>query len=170
MIGAKTADRTRRYTYHSPGLSIPNAMSIGARAYIERVFQHARNGSIVFRRNEQNRVRRLDLLAKLHPRRRWSIVVVLVIEGKLSNLDNFQLKLRGASAARALAVMRLNEPLRRLPTNTATFRVVLMARSPWSILTSGSMGPAAWTSHRQIASTPFRSCATTERRTLEFRD
>src|SRR5579863_4843425 len=95
MIRAEAAGRTHRHADHRPRLFIPRTMTVRTRAYVDRILERGRNRPIIFRRHEQNRVGRPDLLAERNPLRGRALVVVLVVKWKLSNLDNFELKPRG---------------------------------------------------------------------------
>jgi hypothetical protein len=53
--------------------------------------------------------------------RRWFVAFQILIEhDDVADLDNRQRKLAGASSITAFATLRVKDPLRRLPTETAT--------------------------------------------------
>src|SRR5271157_639850 len=94
MICAESADCARRNAHHGAGFSSPDAFSIRTGTHVDRVLQHTGNRAVVFRRHEQEAVKRLYALSELCPRcRRFSlIIVVLVVEWKSADLDDFKLQ------------------------------------------------------------------------------
>jgi hypothetical protein len=82
-------------------------------ANIQGVLESGLNGAIVLGRHEQNRVRARDAIAKLRPLGRRLVVQVLIVKLQLPDLED-------TDSISAFATMRLIEPLRRLPTITAT--------------------------------------------------
>jgi len=76
----------------------------------------------MFRRYEENRVSRLDSLPKLRPCHRWILITILIVDGQVPDIDDAELQ----SRRRKLGTFRLMESFRRLPTITATLRVLSM--------------------------------------------
>ena len=95
MIRAKTAEGALGGAYHSAGLSTPHALPVGARADVKSILENRGNGAVIFRGNEENSVNRADLVAERRPRGRWRpfVVKILIIERKITDLDDLQLKL-----------------------------------------------------------------------------
>ena len=85
-------------------------------------FKHARNGMIVFGRDDDDPVRLADRLRRSGHDRRESpcCCTIMIIERKLADrgqrLDRHAFR---RERGRARAIAALNEPLRRLPTMTA---------------------------------------------------
>ena len=89
------------------------------RGDVQRIFQGAGHGAVVFGGDEKNRIGALDFLAKGDPRRGSVFSFeILVVEGRfpISAISNFS----GAafSSIMAFASLRFSESLRRLPIST----------------------------------------------------
>ena len=75
-------------------------------------------------RDEKNRVGCPDAFAKRRPFRRRTFVTILVVDGQLPYFDDAEFSPPGATSPSALATPRLIESFLRLPTITATSRIL----------------------------------------------
>src|SRR5438094_916904 len=94
MIRAEAADRAGRNADDAGGFAAPGAFAIRTRSDVDRILEHARHTAIVFRRNEQHGVKRLDFLLEI-AYDLWRVgLVVGVVKRQLSDLDDLQLERR----------------------------------------------------------------------------
>ena len=122
MVRAEPADRAGRDADHRARLAGPRALAVRPRADVDRVLEHARHRAVVFRRDEKQRVGAFHFGRESRPRRgRIAFVVVFVVERELSDLDDLEVERCGCDLCCGMRHQRLYEPLRRLPTITATF-------------------------------------------------
>src|SRR5438445_8955605 len=89
MIRAEGADCSRRAADYRRRLAAPHALAVRSRADIDRVLEAARDRAVVFRRDEQQRLRTVYALAERRPRCRRRIgFEILVIQRQVADLDN----------------------------------------------------------------------------------
>src|SRR5215475_8450162 len=89
---ADAAKRSRRIGDDADRLAEKRALTIGTRADIDCVLEHAGDRAIVFGRDEQYPARFLQLFAKRHPVRRWCGFEVLIEEGDVMQRRDIKLE------------------------------------------------------------------------------
>src|SRR6476469_2419084 len=95
MIGAEGPDRARRAADNRTRLAVPDAASIRPGADIQCILENCRHRAVIFRRDEQHCVSRLDALAERGPcRGRRVDIKILIVKRQLSNLDDVELQRR----------------------------------------------------------------------------
>jgi len=106
LLRHRRADRPTE-TPMTPAACREGVGAIGTRGIVDRVFEHAGNRAIIFRRHEQNALGRDDLA--FQPLHRCGLVrvVVLIVERKIADLRLVEGKLRRRSFASAFASLRL---------------------------------------------------------------
>jgi hypothetical protein len=89
---AEAADGAGRDADHRARLAAPDALAVGTRADVDGVLQHAGDGAVVLWSDEEDGVRRSDLVAEGDPGggRLALVVEILVVEGKMANLDDLE--------------------------------------------------------------------------------
>lgn len=92
MVGAKSADGTRRDRHHGGGLLAPDALAGGPRSNVERVLQCAGDGAIVFGRDEEQSIERCDALPKLDPFGRRIDFAIFAVEREVIECDELELE------------------------------------------------------------------------------
>jgi hypothetical protein len=105
LLRQRGTDRTRRRAGDESRLVGPHALAVGARAPIDRIFQHGRNRAVVLRRDDQHAVRTGDLVLVAHDLGREISLEVLVEHGQVVDANEF-----GAEPAAAEPHKRLGEP------------------------------------------------------------
>src|SRR5262249_55464354 len=84
--------RARRDADHRARFARPRVLTVGTRAYVQRVLQHAWNGAVVFGCNEEDRVCGPDALPQRLPGLGRIGVLILVVERQLPDLDDLELQ------------------------------------------------------------------------------
>ena len=92
VVGAEATDGTGRNGHDRTRLFRPDALAIGPRADIDGILENARHRSIIFRREEQDRIDRLDAIPERSPRRRRRnlLVGIFVIQRQIPDFDDCQ--------------------------------------------------------------------------------
>ena len=111
----------------APGLPPHALLPYGPRADVDRVLQHARHRAVVFGRDEQHCVGGRESLLEFGHRRRAGPPRSPGCRAAAGRSRGSRARAAQAPSRSARsAILRLNDSLRRLPTKTATLRVVLM--------------------------------------------
>src|SRR5664279_2000530 len=93
MIGAETTDGPRGDADDRPWLAIPHALAVGPGSNVQRVLQDCRHRAVVLRSHEQDCVSGLDPRSEFRPGwRGLSLIVILVVEGQVSDFMDFKLQ------------------------------------------------------------------------------
>src|SRR3954471_15712586 len=90
--GTDAAERARRVRDNADRLAVERALAVGPRGDVDGVLQNARDRAIVFRRDEDDAVRLLDLFAKRQPIGRRRALEVLVEERDAGRRDDLELE------------------------------------------------------------------------------
>ena len=122
MVRTECAQRAGRYADDRAGFAIPRIAPIGTRGDVQRIFETARHGAVVFRVTKRTasalltcRRKAAHVAGRFSPSRSW------LYSGRfpISAISNF--KGAALSAITAFTSLRHNDSLRRLPTRTMTF-------------------------------------------------
>src|SRR5271168_585357 len=89
LLRQGTADRARRSAGNEAWFAGPNALAVGPRAPIDGVFQHRRDRTVMFRRDNQHAVGVADLVLVAHHFGRQVAFVILVVHRQVVDADEF---------------------------------------------------------------------------------
>src|SRR5581483_535524 len=74
--------------------AIPDTLALWTRTDVDGVLETARNRSIVFRRDEEDGLRRANRIAKLCPRLRWPVIKLFIVERQIADRNEIAIELR----------------------------------------------------------------------------
>src|SRR5215831_700261 len=129
VLCPRCTDRPDRSSHDGNWFPVPRAISIRSGCPVDSVFQHARNGVVVFRSHDQDGIGLPDALLQFNNFGRRILFLVLVEPGYTVQFKSIDCCVFRQSLVASRRVARLYDSRRRLPA-IPTMRTVLLMPTP----------------------------------------